>query len=739
MTEQNPIRKNFTHSVAPRIERSALGLMSLSRAAVFGAAAASMGLPALAQEAPTRAPTVSVEGEAEKRPPKQEDTPGDYKVDRASSPKFTEPLIDTPKTVTVIPREVIEEQGITSFKDAMRTQPGITLGTGEGGNSYGDRIIIRGFEARGDVFLDGQRDPGAGVREIFNTERVEISKGPGSSYTGRGSTGGTVNIVSKEPKAQDFIAGDVSYGNGNTKRLTADVNQNIDDMALRVNAMWHEGEIAGRGPVYSDRWGFAPSLTLGMNRETSMTFSYYHITIDQLPDYGVPWDARNRQPFGGGFYGLVNRDFQHVEADIFTARIDHEINYAMKLRHQMRLGLTTNDYIVSAPESPNFTAGTVNASAKTRNQDNTSYASQTDLTWDFATGEYDHTLVTGIEVSRDRAKNRGYAVTPTNVSQNIYNPNPYQPWTGLVMPSPNYTDIVAVNAAAYVFDTVKLNKQWQVMGGLRFDDYDAKIDTNSAATNNLGVHNRFFSWQGGVVYKPAPNGSVYLSYGTSANPSGENLDAATDAAYGGFSAATTGLDPERSVSYELGTKWDLFDGGLAVTSALFRTDKTNMRVANPGGGQNVLDGEARVQGLEVELAGKITDKWKVFGGYALLDHEILKSTVRTDIGKRLANVADHQLSLWTTYDLTPDWTFGLGAFYVSSRKGGTLASNDTEAPEYWRFDAMASYKVNQNVSLRLNVQNLFDELYYDATYRSATPFTHVAPGRTILLTSAFKF
>ncbi len=745
MTELD-IKPNNTlseFSVAPRIERAGLNL----RAALLGvAAAASMGAGdawAQAQNAepqPTRLPTITVEGEEGKRPAKAEDVPGDYKVDRATSPKFTEPLVDTPKTITVIPREVIEEQGITSFKDAMRTQPGITLGTGEGGNSFGDRIIIRGFEARGDVFLDGQRDPGAGVREIFNTERVEITKGPGSSYTGRGSTGGTVNIVSKEPKAEDFIAGDISFGNASQRRITTDVNQTIGtDMALRVNAMWNEGEVPGRGPVYSDRWGIAPSLTLGLNQPTSMTVSYYHFYLDALPDYGVPWDARNREPFGNNFYGLVNRDFQHVEADIFTVRFDHEINYAMKLRHQMRVGLTTNEYVVSAPEGPNFTAGTVNASAKSRNQDNTSWSSQTDLTWDFATGSLDHTLVSGIEVSRDRAKNRGYTVTPTSVSQNIYSPDPYRAWTGTITPSANYTDIVAVNAAAYVFDTVKLNPQWQVMGGLRYDDYDAKIDTNSATTNNLGVHNRFFSWQGGVVYKPAPNGSIYLSYGTSANPSGENLDAATDAAYGGFSAATTGLDPERSVSYEVGTKWDLVDGRLALTTALFRTDKTNMRVANPGGGQNVLDGEARAQGVEFEFAGKLTDAWKVFGGYMLLDTEIVKSTTAADVGKRLANTADHQFSLWTTYDLTSDFTLGLGAFYVGSRKGGTLASNDTEAPEYWRFDAMASYKINENVTARLNVQNLLNELYYDATYRSGTPFTHVAPGRSVLLTTAFKF
>src|SRR5688572_3345279 len=246
----------------------------------------------------------------------------DYKVDRVQSPKMTEPLLNTPKSVVVIPKEVIRDQGFTSFKDVMRVQPGISIGVAEGGNALGDRILVRGFESRNDIFVDGMRDPGVVSREVFNTEQIEIVKGPGSAYVGRGATGGSVNIVSKTPQNQTFYRADGTLGSDLTRRLTGDVNYVINDqLAVRLNALVHGQDVAGRDEVFQKRYGFAPSVTWGMNGPTRVTASYYMLRTKEMPDYGHPFDINTQRPLNvsrSNFYGLVDRDFRRTSADIGT-------------------------------------------------------------------------------------------------------------------------------------------------------------------------------------------------------------------------------------------------------------------------------------------------------------------------------------------------------------------------------------------------------------------------------------
>lgn len=194
-----------------------------------------------------------------------------YKSDYSESPKFTAPLLDTPKSVTVIPEAVIQQSGSLTLTDVLRTVPGITFGSGEGGNPAGDRPFIRGFDAQTDVYVDGVRDPGSQSREMFDVERVEVTKGPSSAFTGRGSTGGSINIISKLPTLENFMAGSVTLGTDQTKRFTADVNQTVGTVGVRLNGMWHDADVAGRDDVFVHRWGFAPSVTLGLGKPTRVT------------------------------------------------------------------------------------------------------------------------------------------------------------------------------------------------------------------------------------------------------------------------------------------------------------------------------------------------------------------------------------------------------------------------------------------------------------------------------------
>lgn len=701
-------------------------------------------------------PPISIEGQDEQG----------FKVDEASSPKFTAPLLDTPKSVTVIPEEVIRQTGATTLTEALRTTPGITLGMGEGGTPFGDRFIIRGFNAESDTFVDGVRDPGSQSREIFDLESIEVVKGPGSAYTGTGSTGGSINLVTKTPKADNFANASVTFGTDQTKRVTGDVNYRVDDTtALRLNAMYHDADVAGRDDVTLNRWGFAPSLALGLGKPTRVTFDFYHLQTDDIPDYGLPYNkVYNGTAYvqtgtvadvdRDNFYGLVDRDYRRTQADIGTIRIEHDFADDLTLHNTTRYGVTTNDYIATNPDDSNNNVpyGYVWRNTKARNSQTQTITNQTDLTGNFQTGFIGHEYATGIEVSHQETTNRPYVVDttsgtnsasphcypfPSNGNYNctsLDNPNPNDPWTGSIAGSPNLTTTDVMTKSAYVFDTLKFSDAWSFNAGLRYDNYHVEQRTTPAAATSDGTNiSSFWNYQLGLVYKPLPNGSVYLTYATSSNPSGE-----TGGDGGSNLSATNGsLDPEKNKSYEFGTKWDVLDKKLALTTAIFRTEKTNARVSMPDGSLQLV-GEQRVNGFEFTFAGKITDKWGVFGGYTFLDAEIVDDgncATCTNDGKRFPNTARNNITLWTTYDVVKDVTVGGGATYLSKVYGN--AANTLYVPSYWRFDAMAEYELTKNVELQLNVLNIFDKRYFDRAY--TTHMATVAPGRSALLTTNFKF
>lgn len=754
------------HTKKPLSLRTVITKTSLGTTTALVACTLASGAMAADEKQKTTLPKVVVEAsgaEGSANPYADPDAP--FKVDRSASSLFTEPLLNTPKSVTVIPKEVIKEGGAKSFKDVMRTQPGITLGTGEGGNAFGDRIFIRGFDARNDIYIDGVRDAGVNNRETFATEQIEILKGPSSGFAGRGTTGGAVNIITKAPTDTNFNEAEVTFGSDMTKRTTLDTNYVLSDkFAVRVNGLLHDGGVAGRDKVEQNRWGGAIAADYKVNDAVKLGLDYYHLTTEEIPDWGMPFDTRTQQPFEGvsrdTFYGLVNRDFLDTQTDVTTAKLEADLTDSVQLNSKLRYGVNTNAYVVSAPSSPNLTAAdpanwTMSSNPKNRNADMEYITNQTDLTFKVKTGDIGHTLVTGFEIGHEEIVNNPFAgydsetglfSSLSSVIQPLLNPNPLQLWTTPIVPGDNYRNSEIETRALYVLDTMKLNEQWEVLGGLRFDHYDVSYretgtDRSGAPINtNLSQTDNIVNGHVGVTYKPAPNGSIYAAYGTSSNPVGEFVDA-TGNTYGGLTPQTVNLDPERNRLYELGTKWELFEGDLALTSAVFMIQKENARVITGSGAAQVvtLDGEQEVRGIEFNAAGRITPQWQMFGGLTLLDTEITKSPNAADVGGKFPNVADVSFSLLNTYQVTEDWKVGGLAYYSGEKHGGRTSAGSATLPAYWRFDAMAEYDLVENVDVRFNVLNITDERYYDATYASATPFSYVAPGRAGYVTLAVKF
>jgi catecholate siderophore receptor len=288
-----------------------------------------------------------------------------------ASPKYTEPLRDTPQTITIIPRTVIEEQGATTLRDVLRNVPGLTMTAGEGGTPAGDNLTLRGFSARNDIFIDGARDLGAQSRDPFNLEQVEVVKGPGSSLTGRGSAGGSINLVSKAPTVNRFFSGTISGGSDATKRFTGDINLPINDRAaFRLNLLAHDSGVAGRDVVNNQRWGVAPSFMYGLGTRTRLTLSYYYMGQDNISDYGIPWVPANSNALAeyrdqpapvprNTFYGFRDRDHENLDSHLATVKFERDFNDSITLRDQLRFGYSLRDSLATPPRLPDPNSTTV--------------------------------------------------------------------------------------------------------------------------------------------------------------------------------------------------------------------------------------------------------------------------------------------------------------------------------------------------------------------------------------------
>lgn len=675
-----------------------------------GLALTSSTLLAHADDNSLQLPVVSIEGNQVEE---------GYKVEKAASPKYTQPLLDTGKTITVIPEEVIKEQGATTLRDVLRNVTGISIQAGEGGTPAGDNMSIRGFNARTDIYVDGVRDLGTYTRDSFNLEQVEVAKGPSSSMSGRGSTGGSINLVSKAPRLDSFTTASVGLGTDEYKRATIDTNQTIgSNSAIRLNVMGYDADTAGRNEVYNSRWGVAPSVAFGLETDTRVTVSYQHIQEDNMPDYGIPWvpttntalaDYADKAPPVNfdNFYGLVERDYEDIVSDSLKVAAEHDFNDNVTLRNQFTYTRSDRDSIISTPRFNADGSTDIKRELKGRDQVDSIFDNQTDLTLHFATGQVKHDLVTGIQLTREKEETITRNVSSSSALTDLYNPNPYDSYSAVPERTPANVGVTNTQSL-YVNDTLHLNPQWQLNGGLRLDhsdtDYTVKTASRTVPLGSYSNNETTLSYQAGVNYKPRENGSLYLSYGNSFNPSAEGL---------ALSDATKDLEPEKNRSYELGTKWELLDSKLLLSAAVFRTEKTNARETDPDDSTlYVMNGKQRVQGLELGAVGQITPQWQVIASYTYMKSKVVSSADEDIVGHELSNTPRNSFSLWSDYDVGYGIKVGAGAQYVDDRYNST--ANLRIAPSYTLYDATVSYAVNPDVTLRLNLHNITDEDYIDS-------------------------
>jgi catecholate siderophore receptor len=740
-----------------------------------------------------------------------------YKVDHVqASGKFPEPILNTPKTITVLSKDVLADENATSLKQAVLNTAGVTLGTGEGGNAFGDRFFVRGFDTRNDVFIDGVRDSGVSVRENFFTEQVEILRGPGSSFAGRGTTGGAINIVTKQATTdKSFYNMDTTYASDSTKRVTLDVNQVISPtLAIRAGGLYQDAGVEGRSFTSDDRGGGFVALTWKPVDAVKVTADYVHTDLHGLPDFGVPYlrtgpttttatgtyyttTAGGPAPEFGvnrdNFYGFVNRDFFEVHQDIATVNTEVKITPDLTFSDKVRGSASLLNYIGTIPESANPVGNTLTANTLSRYQPTDVVANQSEFTYKFDTGNWRHTAVAGVEVSRETSSIDSYtgltseangsgafnsSGAPTNVS--ITNPQyTFSSFPGAPTLMGKPTQIAIDTTSGYLLDSANYRDLVILNGGIRLDDYGIKVagygtsGTASGVFNSQAAQFDMPNFNLGLTLKPLPITSIYIAYATSSDPVGSEFDG-TSAAYGGIAPNVLGganqiFGPMKNTAIEVGNKWELFDRHLLVSGALFQTNVTNAREsvnvspANPtasgctynmtvGGSSQpcITSGAAyQIHGIDLEVAGKITDKWSVFGGLVLMKSEVTKSLVAsadpalypTNVGLPLANIANQSFSLLSKYQIDDRWEVGGQAVYRSKMYGGTLlaANQGTSLPSFWRFDTFAEAKIDKHWTAKLFINNIFNKLYYTAFYQSSAPFTLEAPGRTAAVVVSARF
>jgi catecholate siderophore receptor len=666
---------------------------------------------------------------------------------------------DTPQTINVIPREVLEQQNVTTLEEALRNVPGITVSTGEGnGGVNGDQFRIRGFSAQNDIYIDGLRDFGAYQRDAFTYEDVSVIKGPSGFALGTGSVGGAVAVGSRLPHLGNSYGGTATGGSGPYARGTIDVNQQIGaSSAIRLNLMGQSNRPVDRDASTGTRWGFAPSIAFGLGTDTTVTLEYLHYQYDLATDAGVPVITpagssigRPITEFGlprSTFYGTEN-DRDKVQVDRLTASVTHRPNDWLSVTNDLRVGFYDRDFAYTLPScdaacttsflrggNPTFAAS---GAGNPFSQSSWSVQDVLSATAKFSTGPLRHELTGGIDVWREEIERSGYGYSdtrpPTPINSNsraiVRTINP-------AATNKRTTDTSAFGA--FLSERVWLIPELSIIGGVRWTRYqvDYAAGTPGAAlTTDINSDVNTVDPRAAIVFEPNESQTYYASYSTSSTPPGSYF-ATQPGTVGGF---RQNLDPEKNTIYELGAKISVLDRNrLGLYGAIYQIEKDNAVETDPTSLLAVQTSDKqRNRGVEIGVTGQITTAWNINANYTYMDSETTESLTAANVGKRVQYVPENAAALWTTYEINRGDPLNLtvGGGITWRDKIFLNATNTNEAPSNFSLDAIVSHKINDNLRLQVNGYNLTNELNYGAVFTSRAVPT---AGRTVLVTLAAEF
>ena len=638
-----------------------------------------------------------------------------------SSTKTDTPLIDTPQAISVVTEAQIRDQNVQSIGEALRYVPGVAIAQGEG---HRDEILIRGQRTTADFFVNGIRDDARYFRDLYNTQRIEVLKGPNAMIFGRGGGGGVVNRVLKEADGVPIREVLVQGGQFWNKRMAVDLGDRVSDTAFfRLNGVF-EDTGTYRDFIDIRRYGVNPTMTFLLGPQTTLRLSYEYFHDDRTTDRGIPSQFGRPYRYRDNrttYFGNPFLSPTYVNAHIATAQLDHVFENGVVMRSQSRVADYEKFYQNVFPGGAVNAAGTaVNISAYNSQTDRTNYFNQTDFTYQFLTGPVKHTLLGGFELGYQEGlsvREDGFFATTGTQTLVV---NPLAPLTRVgvnfrnIASGANSTYDLGL-AAAYVQDQVELNDYVQLIGGLRFDHFDFAATDRRTNITNARVDD-LISPRAGLVVKPLPNLAFYTSYSISYLPSSGDQ----------FSALTPGLviaQPERFENTEVGVKYDV-SPVLQLTGALFNLDRTNQRIADPNRpGFFLTSGQTNTQGAEIGANGYVTDWWSVAGGYAFTDARIANRLSDTIVaGNFVGLVPLNSFTLWNKFDIDPSFSVGVG--FINQSHSFATSDNTVRLPSYSRFDLGLFYRISENARAQVNIENLFDRNYIVSAHNN----NNILPG-----------
>jgi catecholate siderophore receptor len=674
-------------------------------------------------------------------------------IDTTSGTKTRTPILDVPQTIDVVTDQQIKDQAIRSITDLVRLIPGISAGQGEG---HRDQITLRGNNSTADFFVDGLRDDAQYYRSFYNVDRVEVHKGANAMIFGRGGGGGVVNRITKGAlvgqNAGNATASADSFGSWYG---AADGNVALNDMAaLRVNG-FYESLRNHRDAYQGHRIGVNPVLGAELDERTRVQIGYEFVEDDRVVDRGVPSGSAGTltapaAPLAGyrdAFFGVRGVNEGRFTGHAVTLRGETKLSDTLTLSIQGLFNTSdkiyTNAFPVTPPDPATQLVG-INAYRSLNKRD--TWIGQTNLEWRGDTGGISHILLLGGEfTTQDSFAERITGFFPQNndpFEQQVFVPllqTPtipapvFIPGPPASLPDPKKRSINNTRnegdlrqASLYIQDQVTLSPHWQVVAGLRYDRLSNAV-SNRFNGQRIDRVDQLWSPRAGLIFKPIPKASIYVSWARSYLPqTGDQFTA--------FNAQYANLAPERFDNYEVGAKWDITPR-LTFGAAIYRLDRSNTRATDPVSGLFVLTGGQRSKGFEVTLTGKITDKWQTAMAYARTDAIITATTTAAKAGFAVAQVPRDQLSLWNRYDVGERIGVGLGIFHQSSQFASI--SNTVRLPAYTRVDGALFVKLTDNLEAQVNVENLFNATYFPSAHTDNNISTGAPRNARITVTAKF--
>ncbi len=683
-------------------------------------------------------PAVTVRADADK--------PDGMRATTTRAGKVLQDPHDIPQAVTTITNTMMEQQQTGSLREALRNVSGLSFNAAEGGRS-GDNMNLRSFYTFGDMYLDGIRDTAQYNRETFNLEQIDVLRGAGAMLFGRGQAGGVINQVSKTPLRSNQYKLTGSIGTDDYREVTGDFNKAFNpNTALRVNVMqrdegsWRSNPATGTEPELH-RKGIALSLGLNLHTHNQFWINQYYLKTNDNPDYGVSFDPATRAPGtflpSSTFFG-TDRTFDKSETSITTLVNEYDFSRDSKLRTQLRYADYDRSYWAKTPNltTPQNAQGGIGGNP-TRTANYRTLTLQSDFSTRFQALGMKHEALAGVEYLSEDGYRHGLQNFGSTAVPDF---RPYQAATGVP------TTFDSTSYALYLQDTVEFIPKWKATAGVRRDQMDAEYSSTTSPRLKYGEN----SYRTALSFHPEADTHYYLAWSDSFSPTADL-----------YQLTVRPQPPERSDVVELGAKWLLMDGDLALRAALYQATKSWERNADLESTAAILTKKRRTNGLELEAAGRLTEHWEVFAGLALMNAKILQVAENVTAGtgaitlgnpgyagQRARNTPRYTFNLWSTYDVTPQWKVGGGVEVKGNRQafnpsgaGAVPTLNGAyypnTAPSYARWDAMVAYE-QAKWTVRLNVKNLLDKVYYDSVYDNGS-FSVPGPRRTVMLTGEYKF